>query len=118
MIIRNIDPTHIQAMDLGKKRTLQDIMNICEVKPIPGLTNSVLSSVVAGIYISKQFGIKQRGDVTSKRIDRVRGISASPVELYEFLLANPEIPERLKKLSKRDLSSIKNHVNLPSAIIG
>lgn len=118
MVIRNIDPAHIVAMDLGKKRSLLDIMKVNGVEPMQGLSNTVLGSVLAGIYIAKQFASKTRSEVKSNRIDRINDASASPVELFEFLNANPEIVERLKKLEGKDLRAIGKHVNLASAILG
>lgn len=118
MVIRNIDPDHIVAMDLGKKRSLQDIMTVNGFEPMKYLSNKVLGSVLSGIYIAKQYASKQRTENKTYRIDRIGDATPSPVELFEFLQANPEITERLKKLENKDLSAINKHVGLAQAIIG
>lgn len=118
MIIRNIDPDHIKSMDLGKKRSILDIMKVNGYIPPEGITNTVLSSVMMGLYQVRNYSIKQRNDFKTQRIDRTRDSHPSPLELFEFILANPDIIERLKKLKGRDLKALSQHVTLSSAIVG
>lgn len=118
MIIRNIDPDHIKSMDLGKKRSIMDILKVNGFEPPAGFTNRVISSVMMSLYQVRAYSIKNRTEFKTQRIDRNRESHPSPLELYEFFLANPEIMERFKKLEGRDLKGLSKHITLSAAIVG
>jgi hypothetical protein len=118
MIIRNIDPDHIKSMDLGKKRSIMDILKVNGFVPPPGFTNRVISTVMMTLYQVRCYSIKQRNEFKTQRIDRNRDAHPSPLELYEFFLSNPEIMNRLKKLENRDLKGLSKYISLSAAIVG
>ena len=118
LIIRGLKSDQIESMDQGKKRSLNDILKVYNVEPIEGLSNSMLASVLNGIYVSRHYALAQRSSTSSLRVDRIRGGQPSPVELYEFLKANPSIISQLEKLRGKDLSSVRKHAGLAPSLVG
>jgi len=118
LVIRGLKSNQIESMDQGKKRNLTDIMKIYDVEPIKGISNSILASVLNGIYVSRFYASTNRPESKSLRVDSLRGSAPSPVELYRFLEANPSIIKRLAKLKDKDLTSIRNHAGLAPSLVG
>lgn len=118
MIMRNINDELIAKMDVGKKRSLADIFKVRGMEPPKGITESMLASIINGLYVSKEFMSKARKDTNSERIDSAIKAKPSPVELYEFALANPSIFERLNKLQDFKLYLIAKSAPLGPTIVG
>lgn len=116
MVIEGLKSESITKMDMGKRRNLSDIFKIRGVELPKGLNESVLSSVVSGIYTAKEYMKVSRADSNSLRIDSGSRVKPSPVELYEFLMANPEILDRLSKLSKFKVATTAKSVPLGPTI--
>ena len=118
MIMRGLnDEDMIKTMDLGKKRSLGDILKIHGVETIPGMNENVLASVANGLYVAKHFMKVSRKDSESVRIDSNVKIRPTPLELYEFLKNNPCISERLEKLTKYKLATMAKNVSLSPTIV-
>lgn len=107
----------IKTMDLGKKRSLGDILRIHGVETVPGMNENVLASVASGLYIAKEYMRYTRNDSQSVRIDSSIKVKPTPLELYEFLQSNPVITERFEKLRKYKLATMAKNVSLSPALV-
>jgi hypothetical protein len=110
LIIRGLPDEHMQAMDMGKKRSLADILKIHGHDPIKGISNHLLSSVVSGLYVVKSYIESENPvDTESFRIYSNVRSRGTPIEIYDFFLANPQIAERLAKLSKHKIATMSKN---------
>lgn len=118
MIMRGIsDNNCIKTMDLGKKRSLGDILKVHGVESISGINENTLASIANGLYMAKQYMRVARKDSTSVRIDSFVKVRPTPLELYEFLQNNPLIIQRLGKLEKYKIATMGKNVSLSPAIV-
>lgn len=120
MIMRGLNEEDlIKTMDLGKKRSLGDILKIHGVETIPGMNENVLASVANGLYIAKDYMKVSRKDSESLRIDSTIKSRPTPLELYDFLERNPEIIKRFDKLNneKYKLATLAKNVPLSPTIV-
>lgn len=118
MVIRGIADENIVKMDQGKKRNLADIFRIQGVNIPQSFTESLLASVINGIYTNKVFLSKAQKDRESLRVDSRHGNAASPSQLYEFLVANPIIMEKLAELKAFKIPTIAKSVPAGPTIVG
>lgn len=118
MIMRGIADENIVKMDQGKKRNLADIFKIQGIDIPKGFTESMLASVINGLFTAKYFIGKSQSDRQSLRIDSRRGNASSPSELYEFVIANPIILEKLAELSDFKIATIAKNVPIGPTIVG
>lgn len=118
MVMRNINDKLMTRLDVGKKRSLADIFRIHGLEMPGGLTETTLSSVINGIYVTKEYLSVTRQYSKSSRIDGPIKTKPSPVELYEFVMANPSVMERLSKLESFKLPTVAKNVPLGPNIVG
>lgn len=118
MVIRGIADENIVKMDQGKKRNLADIFRIQGVEIPNGFTESMLASVINGIYTNKTFIGKAHKDRESLRVDSRHGNTASPSQLFEFLMANPIIMEKLSELKSFKIPTIAKSVPIGPTLVG
>jgi len=118
MIMRGIADENIVKMDQGKKRNLADIFRIQGVEVPKGFTESMLASVVNGLFTCKAFIVKAQADSQSLRVDSRKGSISSPSELYEFLTANPIMLEKFSELSEFKIPTIAKNVPIGPTIVG
>jgi hypothetical protein len=118
MVIRGLsDNNAIKTMDLGKKRSLGDILKVFGVETIPGMNENVLASVANGLYIAMQYMKVTRKDSISVRIDSTVKVRPTPLELYEFLQNNPQIIKRFEKLRDFKLPTMAKNVSLSPTLV-
>jgi len=118
MVMRGLQSDTMTSLDMGSKRTLADILKIHGYETVKGLSESQLSSVLNGIYTVRDYAITAKKESKSQRIDSSRNARATPLELYEFLMANPKLSKRLNKLSEFKLPTIAKQAPLSPIITG
>lgn len=118
MVMRGLKKEHMTSMDMGSKRTLADILRIHGHEPIKGLSETHLSSLLNSIYIAMDYVKNVKDGVKSTRIDSINKAKPAPLELYDFLLANPQIVDRLERLSEYKIATIAKQAPLSPILIG
>tara|TARA_B100000749_G_scaffold279566_2_gene272670 strand:+ start:2875 stop:3861 length:987 start_codon:yes stop_codon:yes gene_type:complete len=120
MIMRGINDEHIRHMDLGKKRNLADVFKVENIELPKGFTEPMLSSVISGIYVVKQYAcITHSSESRSLRVDaKSSKTNPSAIELYEFLVNNPEIMDRLSKLKDYKIPTVAKSAAISPSIVG
>lgn len=105
MVMRGLPDEHILAMDMGKKRNLSDILKIHGHEPVKGLSNSMIATLLNGIYVTKAY-IESGAQSNSMRLAIPRGAQGAPLEIFEFFMANPSIAQSVAKLKNYKIASI------------
>lgn len=118
LVMRGINDENMTRLDLGKKRSLADIFKIHGMNVPRGMTEPMLASIVNGIYAAREYGKSARKESRSSRIDTIVKSNPSPVELFEFVNANPDIIKRLAKLEKFKLPTIAKNVSIGPSLVG
>lgn len=121
MVMRDLDDSALMTMDMGKRRTLADLFVINKLEMPKGLTESRLATIAVGIYHLRRYAGSKNTGTTSQRIDVVPKQTATrptPIELYKFIKANPQIIERLSKLEKYKLATIAKSFNISGIVVG
>ncbi|MCP4528745.1 MAG: hypothetical protein GY833_22955 [Aestuariibacter sp.] len=121
MVMRELDDSALLTMDMGKRRTLADLFVINKLEMPQGLTESRLATIAVGLFYLRRYALTKNSNTNSQRIDsfsQSRSIRPTPLELYKFIKANPEIIERLSKLDKYKLATISKAFNISGVILG
>lgn len=121
MVMRDLDDSALLTMDMGKRRTLADLFVINKLKMPTGLTESRFATIAVGIYYLRHYAVIKSTGTNSQRIDVVpqqARTRPTPIELYKFVKANPQIVERLSKLEKYKLATIAKSFNISGVVLG
>lgn len=119
LVIKNISDEHLAALDTGKKRTLSDVFTIHGVKPVKGINDNALASIVTGLWYLCRYVKVAHNPSKEFRLDKSQGGHRPNVlQLFKFLENNPKILEHLKLLDDKKVSTIGNKFPVSGNILG